>query len=187
MSKIEIRSAAVGVSDKRLTGYVVPWNSESEIIYGEFIESFDRGAFADCINSGSDIRALFEHSNNCLLGRTKSGTLKLEEDNAGLHFDIDVPDNNLGRDLVVSVGRGDITGMSFGFRALEESWNFDVEPPRRTIQKAELYEITVTSLPAYTESDVSVSLRSMEQARSKQNPNGDEHRRLYLSLEELSL
>ncbi|CAK2103704.1 HK97 family phage prohead protease [Vibrio crassostreae] len=188
MSDLEIRAASVGAANKKLVGYVVRWNSDSEVIWNEFIEMFSPGAFTDALNSGDDIRALFEHDHRGLLGRTTSGTLKLEEDATGLRFEIDPPDTSLGRDLLVSVERGDITGMSFGFRAKEESWNFDTEPARRTVIKADLFEITVTSIPAYKESDVSIALRSMAAAQNKDKPvPGDELRRRYLELEEASL
>jgi caudovirus prohead protease len=57
--------------------------------------------------------------------------------------------------------------MSFGFRAMEEEWKFDVEPYQRTVIKAELFEVTVTSIPAYPESSVEIAKRSMVAAKEK--------------------
>ena len=55
--------------------------------------------------------------------------------------------------------------------ATQEEWKFDTEPCQRTVLKAELFEITVTSIPAYPESSVEIAKRSMaaakEQASSK--------------------
>ena len=84
-----------------------------------------------------------------------------------MRFELTPPDTTLGRDLLVSVERGDISGMSFGFWAKEETWNFDVEPCQRTVQKAELFEVTVTSIPAYPESSVEIAKRSMVAAKEK--------------------
>ena len=166
----EIRSSDIKAEDKKLTGYVVNWNSPSELIWGDFVEQFAPNAFSESLASGQDVRALFEHDYTKLLGRTSSGTLKLEEDNIGLRFELTPPDTSLGRDLLVSVERGDISGMSFGFRAKSEEWKFDVEPCQRIVKSAELVEITVTSIPAYPESNVQIAKRSMEQAKIKQKP-----------------
>ncbi|MGQ3663182.1 HK97 family phage prohead protease [Citrobacter braakii] len=161
----EIRSAAVSVEENKLIGYVVPWNSRSQLIWGEFYEVFAPYAFKDSLATGSDVRALYEHDYKGLLGRTTSGTLKLKEDNAGLRFELDPPDTQMGRDLLALVGRGDISGMSFGFRATKETWDFKQDPPLRTVNAAELTEITFTATPAYSESDVEISRRSMRLAR----------------------
>ena len=66
-----------------------------------------------------------------------------------------------------------MTGTSFGFRAIKEEWNFDVEPYQRNVIKADLFEVTVTSIPAYPESSVEIAKRSMvaakEQTQGKSN------------------
>ena len=80
------------------------------------------------------------------------------------------PETSLGKDLLVSVKRGDITGMSFGFRAKAENWNFELTPCQRIVTNAELVEITVTSIPAYPESNVQIAQRSMAQAKAKLQP-----------------
>lgn len=170
--EFEIRSATLQADNQTLTGYAVRWNSPSELIFGEFVENFAPNAFRDSLAAGNDIRALFEHDHTKLLGRTSADTLKLEEDGTGLRFQLTPPDTSLGRDLLVSVARGDITGMSFGFRALAETWNFDLTPNVRTVTAAELVEITITSIPAYPESSIQIAKRSMTAARQQQQPNG---------------
>jgi HK97 family phage prohead protease len=84
----EIRTSEVSASNKKLVGYAVRWNSLSEIIWDEFREQFAPGAFKDSLASGSDVRALYEHNYTQLLGRTKSGTLVLSEDDTGLRFEL---------------------------------------------------------------------------------------------------
>jgi phage prohead protease, HK97 family len=170
--KFEIRSTEVSAEDQKLTGYVVKWNSPSEVLFCDFIEQFSPNAFAETLKEGKDVRALFEHDHSKLLGRTRSNTLKLEQDNIGLRFELTPPDTTLGRDLLVSVERGDISGMSFGFLPLEETWDFEKEPVLRQIQKAELFEITVTSIPAYPESSVELSKRSMMAAKGQVKNDG---------------
>ena len=167
--EFEIRSSTLSTDEEKekLVGYVVKWNSPSEVLYCDFVESFAPNAFSESLASGEDVRALFEHDYTKLLGRTSAGTLKLKEDSIGLRFELIPPDTTTGKDLLVSVTRGDITGMSFGFCATQESWNFDVEPYQRSVTKADLFEITVTSIPAYPESSVEIAKRSMVDAKEK--------------------
>ncbi|MEA6468658.1 HK97 family phage prohead protease, partial [Salmonella enterica subsp. enterica serovar Newport] len=136
----------LSASNKKLVGYAVRWNSLSEVIWDEFREQFAPGAFKDSLASGSDVRALYEHNYTQLLGRTKSGTLVLAEDDTGLRFELTPPNTQLGNDVLELVERGDISGMSFGFRALKESWDITPTPYIRTVTAAELREITVTSM-----------------------------------------
>lgn len=182
---LEIRSAALSADSesKKLVGYVVQWNKESETLWGEYVERFAPNAFTDSLKSGKDVRALFEHDHTKLLGRTSSGTLKLEEDSTGLRFELIPPDTQLGRDLLVSVERGDISGMSFGFRTIKNEWDFSVEPNLRTVQQAELVEITVTSIPAYPDSSLEILKRSQAVAKGQNVANWqDENRRKWLQL-----
>ncbi|TNH04315.1 HK97 family phage prohead protease [Testudinibacter sp. TR-2022] len=169
MKEFEIRSSEISCDHQKLIGYVVRWNSQSKPLW-DFVEQFTPNAFAESLAEGQDVRALFEHDHTKLLGRTAAGTLSLVEDNIGLRFELVPPDTTLGRDLLVSVERGDISGMSFGFRTLSDSWDFEQEPMLRTINRAELVEITITSIPAYPESSVQIAKRSMAEARKQQNP-----------------
>lgn len=184
---LEIRSASLSADadSKKLVGYVVQWNKQSETLWGEYVERFAPNAFTDSLKAGKDVRALFEHDHTKLLGRTSSGTLKLEEDATGLRFELMPPDTQLGRDLLVSVERGDISGMSFGFRTLKNEWDFSVEPNLRTVQQAELVEITVTSIPAYPDSSLEILKRShLQGVRSCQKTANwqDENRKKWLQV-----
>lgn len=169
--RYEIRSTELSREDAKLVGYVVKWNSRSQLIWGDFYEQFAPKAFSESLKNQPDIRALFEHDHKSLLGRTTSNTLILNEDDRGLRFELTPPDTQLGRDLLVSVDRGDIRGMSFGFIATSESWDFNQEPCLRTVTNAEIYEVTVTSMPAYQESDIQIAKRSMIEAKAKLQPN----------------
>jgi len=157
----EIRTATLSAADKKLVGYAVKWNSRSQVLWDEFVEQFAHNAFKDSLASGADVRALYEHDYTALLGRNTSGTLILSEDATGLRFELTPPDTQLGRDVLTLVERGDISGMSFGFRALKDQWDITTKPYVRTVLAAELREITVTSIPAYRETDVQIAKRSL--------------------------
>ncbi|MDE9430425.1 HK97 family phage prohead protease [Xenorhabdus bovienii] len=163
----EIRTALLSASDKKLTGYVIKWNSRSHVLWDEFVEMFAPNAFRASLTSGTDILALYEHDHMNLLGRTTSGTLQLSEDATGLRFELTPPDTQLGRDVLTLVERGDISGMSFGFRAMKDQWDIGQEPYVRTVLEAELREITITSLPAYPESGVKIAKRSLNAIKTR--------------------
>ncbi|WP_396631595.1 HK97 family phage prohead protease [Lysinibacillus sp. A4] len=146
-----------------IEGYAAVFNSPTDI-WGMFTEIIAPGAFADAIASNDDIRALFNHDWNNVLGRTKSGTLRLSEDARGLKFEVDLPNTTLARDLSESLRRGDISQCSFGFVPTSETWDYEPEIPVRTINTVELHEISVVSIPAYE--DTEVTLRSKEANKS---------------------
>ncbi|MEC2916870.1 HK97 family phage prohead protease [Bacillus cereus] len=159
ITKLSTRDATEEHPSK-ITGYAAVFNSKTTI-GGWFDEVIEPGAFARSLSENSDIRALFNHNWDNVLGRTKSGTLRLEEDEKGLKFEIELPNTSVGRDLAESMSRGDINQCSFGFWITEENWDYSVEPALRTIKEVELYEISVVSIPAYDDTEVSL-VRSKE-------------------------
>lgn len=142
-------------------GYAALFNVETDI-GGAFRESIRQGAFADTLKE-SDVRALIDHDTGRVIGRSGSGTLRLVEDEKGLSVEVDLPDTSDGRDLAVQLERGDITGMSFGFRVLQDMWDLTGDFPIREIMKVELYEVSAVAFPAYD--DASIALRSLDDAR----------------------
>lgn len=166
ITKLKTRDATENEPPK-ITGYAAVFNSKTSI--GDFFEeSIEPGAFSKTLSENGDIRALFNHNWDSVLGRTKSGTLYLEEDERGLKFEIELPNTTLGRDLAESMQRGDINQCSFGFFATEETWDYSVEPAQRTIHEVELYEISVVSIPAYEDTEAAlVRSKEMDQAVEK--------------------
>jgi len=160
MDEIEVRAddAAVGT----LEGYASLFGVRADL--GWFTEEIKPGAFAASITT-DDQRALFNHDTGLVLGRRSAGTLRLLEDSRGLQFEIDLPDTQVARDLAVSVGRGDIREMSFGFRVKVDRWDASGDIEHRTIEEVELLEISPVTFPAYTET--SVGLRSADQVEAE--------------------
>ena len=156
---LEIRSnGTLSATGKTLTGYAAVFNSEA--VLGDFSEVIRQGAFAKSLATGSNIRALYQHQGDALLGTTRGGTLKLREDAKGLAFDLALPDTTHGRDLAILVDRGDVAGCSFGFKVREggDRWELRGAQTVRELLDVELHEVTLTHDPAYA--DTSIALRS---------------------------
>jgi HK97 family phage prohead protease len=149
---------------RRLEGYAALYNSLSQDL-GGFVERISPGAFDQSLRDNPDVFSLFNHNWDQVLGRTTAGTLDLTTDEKGLRFSVSLPDTDYGNNLAVSVGRGDITGCSFGFMVPPggDSWTTQQDGRAlRSLNTIELHEITVTPVPAYPET--SVALRSAKAA-----------------------
>ena len=152
----------VRADGKTIGGYAAVFNSETDI-GGMFREKIAPGAFSPSLNG--DVRALWNHDTNHVLGRTKAGTLRLSEDNHGLAVEIDLPDTQAARDLRENMRLGNVDGMSFGFRVTKQEWDETGAIPLRTIQEVELFEVSAVTFPAYE--DTEIALRSLEGERSE--------------------
>lgn len=146
---------------RTLVGYAAVFERLA-MIGSYFQEKIAPGAFATAI--GGDIRALVDHDAGRVIGRTKSGTLRLSEDGTGLRVEIDLPNTSDGNDLWELVSRQDISGMSFGFRVTKELWDETGDIPVRTIQALDLVEVSAVAFPAYD--DTTIGVRSLEEWRS---------------------
>lgn len=155
----EIRASDKG---KTARGYAALFNSRTDI--GGFDEVIAPGAFAETLKT-SDVRALVDHDSGRVIGRSGAGTLRLSEDEKGLFVEIDLPDTTDGRDLAALLERGDISGMSFGFRVTKDEWDEAAGKPSRTIRSVDLFEVSAVAFPAYP--DTSIALRSLEEARKE--------------------
>jgi len=157
--KLEMRAARDGLrvsTSGKLVGYAAVFNHESKDL-GNFTESIKPGAFSRSLENPQDILALYDHDQRSVLGRVGAGTLGLREDERGLYFEIDLPLTSVGKDLGVLVDRGDVHGASFAFTVPDggESWRDLNGKPHRELLDVTLHEITVTSNPAYADTEVS--------------------------------
>ena len=142
----------------------VLWDSPSYRV----VEKIKPGTFQRSIKEKQDVRALFNHDPNHLLGRTAAETLSISEDKDGLYFDCKPPATQLGRDLAVLISRRDITGCSFSFIATKEvvteEKHGDQIVRTREIQDCDVFDVGLVTYPAYTGTDVnarSIELRSL--------------------------
>lgn len=152
MENIERRIASeLRAAGRKLSGYAATFGAETRI--ADFTEVIRAGAFTQSLRTQTDILALVDHSPSRLLARTKSGTLRLFEDATGLAFELDVPDTQDGRDVLALAERGDLGGMSFGFRVPSggDVW----QGQRRELIQVDLAEISVVmAWPAYDKTSV---------------------------------
>ena len=174
---LELRTAAPeaeGESRPHIVGHAAVFNSLSEMLWG-FRETIAPGAFRDAIEK-SDVRALVNHEPSFVLGRKKNGTLKLWEDERGLAIDINPPETQWADDLLVSIGRGDIDQMSFGFTVAEDSWDtVDGESRRTIIRVDELFDVSPVTFPAYPETDTALRARFAERIEKLKDSGSKEN------------
>ena len=165
---IERRTADEGVELREeggtLTaiGYAATFNRLSSNL-GGFVERVAPATFRSTLNQ-SDVRALFNHEPDHLLGRSSTGTLRLSEDDHGLRYEVDLPNTSLGRDVAELLRRGDISGSSFGFRTISDEWSETEDGyPLRTLTEVALRDVGPVTFPAYSSTEA--SLRSLADDR----------------------
>jgi HK97 family phage prohead protease len=145
-----------------ITGYAVVYNTWSYTLHDwsgtPFKERFAPTAFNAWLTDQSDLVALWNHNTDMPIARRSRGTLRINNDATGLHFEIDPPQNSWGDDALVAIQRGDIGGVSFLFEATQDAW----EKPgadgiaHRTVLNATLYEISPVTFPAYPATTIAV-------------------------------
>lgn len=134
----------------QISGYAALFNTPSENI--GWIETIDPHAFDSVMKAKPDVRALWNHNPDHVLGRTSAGTLSLNIDSRGLAYSIDPPDTTLAKDLLVSMRRKDISESSFGFVVKRDQWtdNPDGSVERRILEFDELLDVSPVTYPAYS-------------------------------------
>lgn len=155
-----------------IIGLASVFNSLSEPMWG-FREIIKPGAFDDVLND--DVRGLFNHDRNYILGRSSSGTLSLSVNEQGLVYDITAPDTQTIRDLVIApMLRGDVNQSSFAFSVAPngDDWYQDDDGMVvREIHKiSRLYDVSPVTYPAYQAANSTV--RSMEAWKEARESGG---------------
>ena len=134
----------------------------TEYRYYDVIERILPGAFNFALPK-SDVRGLFNHDSNNVLGRNKSGTLALSIDGRGLAYVIDTPKTSLGESVAESIRRRDVTGSSFAFTVGKrgQTWTRgdDGLYIREFVSVEELFDVGPVTYPAYTGTEA--QLRSL--------------------------
>ena len=158
----------------KVVGHASVYNRLSENL-GGFKEIIAPGAFDDVL--GDDVRALINHDYNLILARTTSGTLELSTDETGLKYEFTIPETSYGKDLAVSMERGDISQSSFAFTVDDDTWETVNGEDVRTITKVKrLYDVSPVTYPAYPDAnDLVIAQRSLSIYKEKQEREQEEN------------
>lgn len=167
MEAAHIRSSDSG---RYLEGYFAVFDREYPVCPG-WVETIAPGAFVRHLSSGADVKVLWNHDPNIVLGSTGNHTASLREDEKGLWGSVLL--NERDQDAVnayARVDRGDVTGCSIGFEiARQDEWWDDAGVFRtRILEVFPLYEVSPCTFPAYA--DTSISARNqteLETARQR--------------------
>lgn len=157
--------------EPRVSGYAVVFDRLSKDL-GGFKTIIAPSAVDNTLTSKADVRAFWNHDPGSILGRVSAGTLALAKDTRGLHFSLALPNTTIGRDVFESLKRGDITGCSFGCKVKADSWDTKQPVPVRTITDADIFEVSLVSMPAFADTSVALASLSLYQ-QSQASESGE--------------
>lgn len=162
----ELRTQGEG-DDKRIEGYFAVFDGVYQLWPGA-TESVDPHAFDGALDD--DVRCLIDHDSRLVLGRNKAGTLRMQVDDHGLWFSVDInPDDTDAMNLYARVQRGDVSGCSFGFDILdEETENRADGSVHWTIKRVKLYEGSICTFPAYQDTQAEARREDLKHIRRRQ-------------------
>lgn len=154
-----------------LDGYAAVFNEWTDIVdfEGVFRERIAPGAFKRTLGMRMPVLQ-FDHGQHPLIGSIPLGRItSITEDGRGLRVRARLSDNWLVEPVRDAIRDGAITGMSFRFRVVDDSWARTRDGlAERTIKEVELYEVGPVVFPAYDQT--SVGVRSAAVMRSLQDP-----------------
>jgi len=175
MAQAEIRALSEPVELRqedngpiRVAGYAAVFNQETNI-GGYFTETIAPGAFTSALDRGDDVVFLVNHD-GLPLARTRSGTLRLTQDERGLYIESELdPSDPDVRAIVPKMKRGDLDKMSFAFIPTRQSWDDSGDMPKRMIEDLQLFDVAIVTTPAYDGTEI--GLRSLQKYRDEQQKN----------------
>lgn len=151
--------------DRYIEGYFSVFDSEYQI-WDDWIEIVKHGAFKDTLLK-DDIRALINHDTTLVLGRNTAGTLELEEREQGLFGRVKInPNDQDAMNVYARVQRGDVSQCSFGFDVLDLDTEVRDGVNYNYLTKVKLYEVSVCTFPAYTDTAVEARNAAAKNRRS---------------------
>ncbi len=152
----------------RVSGYAAVFGEETNIA-GMFTEVIEQGAFTNALERQDDVVFLINHD-GLPLARTRSGTLRLTQDERGLFMETELDGSDPDvRSIVPKMKRGDLDKMSFAFIPTRQEWDDSGDMPKRMIQDLQLHDVAIVTTPAYDGTEI--GLRSLEAHRAKETKN----------------
>lgn len=172
----DVRSVQLHIRDSQtsndgshiISGTAVVFDQPSEAM--PFIEYVSPLAFKNV--DFSHVQLLYNHDFSSILARVDAGTLNISVNAKGLNFTATLPDTQLGNDTFTNIQNGNLQGLSFGFTIADDSWGLDKDGNEvHTINQIDqLFELSLTPIPAYTETSVKIE-RSLKQFRNEEREN----------------
>ena len=152
-----------------LDGYFAVFDQPYEVCPG-WIETVAPGAFSRTLREGKDVKVLWNHNTDLVLGSTENRTAHLSEDDVGLHGPVEINEEDQdAKNAIARVARGDVRGCSFGFeiRGMEESWD-ENGTYRTRLTDVELFEVSPCTFPAYAQTSITARAKeTLEDAKKK--------------------
>ncbi len=165
-------------------GMAVPFGQVTDLHY--FTEEISRDAFSEVLKD--DVRGLFNHDPDVILGRSAAGTMTLEVNDKGVFYSIRYNPNDPDHVRVMEkVKRGDVSQSSYAFTVKDEKWSTRDGKQHRTINKIDRwYDVAPVTYPANP--NTSVAKRSLdaitkEQAEVMQKENDRAVRQRQIAVE----
>ncbi|GCF75073.1 hypothetical protein BC2926_26140 [Bacillus cereus] len=192
--KIEQRSFSLSEVNESSDGFFVrglvnqtgEWSQTLYDKHGNpFIERVMPSVFENALKRGNDVKLLLEHDKNMLLARTKDESLKLTETSRGLEMEANLVPSNQSEHIHALIKRGTLNNMSFGMVVLDDSWTKEKGVNQRSITELALYECSIVSDPAYTQS--TVEARSNDIRQDVEVPNFEERGQKIMNLNSMSV
>jgi hypothetical protein len=170
----EIVDSAEGM---RFEGYAAVFDSDSRPLPGSrsesFIERIAPGAFLRSLKSRNDIKLLWNHDTSEVLGSTRSGTMKLVEDDRGLKVIATLPNTSRGRDAAELLRRGDVDAMSFGFTVPRGGDDWNTAGTERVLREVMIHEVSLVAFPAYEGTTGTTSVRGLAKVAERADVDVD--------------
>ena len=165
--KIEVRADGVHIS-----GYVNVTEKHSRPVitpHGKVIEVIEPRAFEKAIARAGDISVTVDHDSSHIYASTREGSLKMYEDNIGLHADVLIVDPA----IIEIAKQGKIKGWSFGMYNVVDSLEQRADQlPLRRISDMDIDHLTLvvkknpvysaTSVEVRAENEIDLELRAMD-------------------------
>lgn len=146
------------VTGDGLVGYSIVFDQRS-LDLGGFVEVIKPEAVNRTLSEGIDLRALWNHDSGTPLARMSAGTLRVRKDATGLLSEFVPPSTAAG--YVETVGRGDVSQQSFGFRTIEDEWFMEGNSVLREVLDMRVSEISAVAFPAYPQTTLAIGTKMM--------------------------
>ena len=181
MNSIQKRTAVFGSEfktraeeDKKvIEGYFVVYNQATELWQGVLEEISDKALLKSLTTN--DVRCLFNHDTNIVLGRTGNETLKLKSDDYGLYGTLEINEKDTqALDIYHRIARGDINACSFGFYPTRESRHEEEDGViRYVVEEGDIHEVSPVTFPAYPTTEIAASKKDFELDQRKEQAKRD--------------